>query len=106
MTKCYFCLTELAPIGSPYYNCHFCAEKYDLEYVSTASVSEGPNYIHMKIRGLDIGVRLNVKEGNTHLLSFEDHTSLWYDNIIATLPGFPLRPDNIHKKLKMYILFS
>lgn len=107
MTKCYFCsakLTHSIYDEGVYHRCQDCIVKYDLEDVATATVCGKPTYIHMKMRNLKVGVRLNLIAKITEILTVADLG--FYEKLIATLPGFPLHPNNIHQKLKLYLLFS
>jgi len=130
MIRCYFCQTYLE---ESYANIHFCVtcqKDFDLNHVSTVVDNSGllcyahiyllgpdyktvvvptarhPNFPGVGSLTLETGTKYHVR---LHLQ--EEFTSISKPlndsyNHIVDVPGFPITPANIRKKLPTYILFS
>ena len=110
--ECYFCkeiIKEEPKVGVSYY-CNDCAKNHDLLHVITSVTNDVIKYAHIYIGQegytYKYHIRLDLLLNTTHIFGGYKADLNGNHAIITILPGFPLNPSNVHKKLKTYIIFS
>ena len=102
---CYFCQSPCYYEGVDPINvdCNHCAKIISDRVINSLGASENELiYLHMyhSINGKLIHVRLHLQENTTHIMKDGAPAAM------IVLPGFPLNPSNIKKKLPIYLTFS
>lgn len=127
--NCYHCKAELSKGDTGHFHCPDCIKKYDLMDVIMCNENDHSNiplYFHIYVASPDykvvtipsprppmisamhfeVGrkyhVRLHLQENYTAIASPCGDNY----NHIVDVPGFPITPENVRRKLPTYILFS
>lgn len=107
---CYFCQSEVKdsfPKQDPiHWMCHQCMDDNNLIKVLMTKDSYAPNkdhVIYIHIFTDKFHVRLHMDENITNICQYIEGEG--DKRNIVTLPGFPINPSNVHKKLGIYLTF-
>jgi hypothetical protein len=99
---CYFCQSPIPSRDMDgHFHCIQCAQEHQLKAVITTLDHKDNFIIYAHLITKDsFHVRLHLRQGQTVI-----EKELESGNSII-LPGFPINPNNIDKKLKLYLTFS
>jgi hypothetical protein len=107
MINCFFCQINLAQEPDPgeitHYACTSCSNKPPVYNVLTTykrsmqEVTRGHLYLTLNDKKYHIRC---VADGNKTEISCKDD-----EELVMTVPGFPITPNNAEQKLKLYLTF-
>jgi hypothetical protein len=103
---CFFCQAMLTGSGPTemHYVCYSCSSKSS---VVTAITTYRPAeqrvvraHLYIKHKNKSYHIRYNLEDNKTYIMNESD------ENLIASVSGFPITPDNAEKKFKLILTFS